>query len=240
MTDNVSNESLAVSAPAPAVSMPAEEKMLPQHMVNKIVGSAKDEAYEKGKRDALEALQAQQQPAAPVQQAPSLGMGGMNQMTPDGIRQMIVEQQQQLLQQQQKQMHDEAANKLLNDFNSKLQAGKEKYPDFDEKLGNIRNSLHQFPHVIMMANASDATPDVMYELANNPKKLIDLETMARVTPDAAPAEMQKLIASIKQNQAAATATKPADPLSQINPSPTKTDSGTRTIRDFKSQPWLMK
>ncbi|WP_033227403.1 hypothetical protein [Rickettsiella massiliensis] len=82
------------------------------------------------------------------------------------------------------------------------------------------------PAVLDLANLTDNTPDVMYELAKNPQKAIHLDQLAQVNPQAAFAETKKLAESIKQNQVQFPSTNP--PLSPLTPSVNRTDNGPTT------------
>lgn len=226
------------------------EKLVPQSTVNHLITAKSKAAYEKGKREAMNELQTaapeQQQGEAPaVAQAPQPQVpaqtqpqqfGGMaQQMVPDQISRMIDDkwkEQQAVLQQQQEQAH---AERFVQEFDQKLASGSHKYADFNDVVKPVRDSLGKFPNVAFMANHMENTPDIMYELGNNPAKLAQLEQLARDSGPLAYKAMQQLSNSIKMNQSASSNTRTApEPLDQISPSLTKTDNGSYSMKDFRS------
>lgn len=238
-TDVVLNE--AISQPE------TPEKLVPQSTVNHAIAAAKKAAFEQGKREAMTMMQnaapQQEQGEAPaVAQAPQAqvqapqSFGGMSAPNPDQIRQMIAEEGQKqalLIKEQQEQAH---AQRFVQEFDQKLDSGKHKYADFDNVVKPVRESLGSFPNVAFMANHMENTPDIMYELGNNPAKLVQLEELARKSGPLAIKAMQQLSDSIKMNQSASSNTRTApEPLDQISPSLTKTDNGSYSIKDFRSR-----
>jgi hypothetical protein len=229
----------------------APEKMLPQSMVDKLIHArTKDvsaKAYEKGMRDAMEQLQAQQQPAMqPQQAAQPTSMGGMQQLSPDQITQMINEvadrkvqdKHQELLQSHMQQQREADAMRVANEFVGKMQAGHEKYPDFAQTVGKLE--LAKLSDIVRLANGAENTADVMYELAKNPHKIVTLQALIDHPglQHLAHSEMQRLSDSIKTNEQASKAPSANEPLSRIQPSSVGTDNGERTVKDYRKQPWL--
>lgn len=239
-----------VEAPPPVQEAPppVQEKMLPQSQVSKIVGREVKEAYERGRRQALQELnnpQAVQQPQptpSPMMQDPQAipqaaqsapqSMGGMQQYSPDQIQRMIDEkiqqQQQAYVQKHEAKAREQWAANLVNEFNGKLQRGTD--PEFDKKIDQL--DLQTIPEIVQLANATDNTREVMRELADNPAKVGAIIALAQRNPQLANLEMQKLSNSIKLNQQAANANQPGEPLGRINPSATGTDSGEMSVKDF--------
>jgi hypothetical protein len=158
-------------------------------------------------------------------------MGGMEQMTPERIEQMIQEATD-------KRARESYANKVATDFLSKMEAGKTKYADFEDTVNAL--NLPMAPEIVDWANGLDNTADVVYEIAKNPTKFTTILNLARGGfGQLAQRELQKLSASIKQNESAADAAKSVnEPLSQIRPSTVGTDNGKMTVRDLRKQPWL--
>ena len=90
----------------------------------------------------------------------------------------------------------EAQQRIFNAFQSKV---KEKYPDIEERLEAISDTV--MPQQVLQAIAeSDVGPDVLSYLADNPK---DCERISALTPSAAIREIGKLEAKLE-----APATKP--------------------------------
>ncbi len=236
-----------------------QEKFVPQSSVDKIVGGAKKAAYEKGMKDAQNALHqaqlAQQSAQAPQpleshyqpqgqtapQAAPQAGasnFGGMQgQFTPEQLDQIRQTSLNAVNESQQKQANQALAQQIATDFKNKIAAASEKYPDIQEKMSTL--DLSKMPHIVHLANMKDNTADIMYDLADNPHKVASLMVLQHTQQGSLPVAINKLSDSIKTNQSALADTKSApDPLSQIMPSVTNTDNGSRSVRDFKKAAWL--
>ena len=207
-----------------SVSIPqdAAEKMIKQSEVNELLGKAKHASYEKGRREALEAMQAQQQPQGQ-------SMGGMPQLTEEQVRQLIADEAQ-------KQTQYTAAQNVLSNFAEQMKAGKGKYPDFDETIAQL-GPMQNLTHLVQLAHDTGISGDVMYELGKNPSKVATLTTLAYVNPHLARYEMNKLAESIRKNEAAAKTPQADEPLDQIKPSTVGTDNGSNAIRDLRRKPW---
>lgn len=207
---------------APVEASTPQEKMLKQSEVNELIGKAKHAAFEKGKREALEA-QAQIQPQAG-------SMGGMSQLSEEQVRQMIADEAQ-------KQAEFTQAQTLVSHFTQQMGAGKGKYSDFDETISNIGNLQHVAP-VVQLATETGMAADVMYELGKNPSKLASLTTLSYINPNLAKLEMKKLADSIKQNETAQDQPSIDEPLSQVRPSTTASkDNGQSTVKDLRRKSW---
>ena len=213
----------------------ASEKMVSQSEVNKLVGAVKAEAYDRGKQEALAQLQAQQaaqQQQAQMSQSPQGdgGMGGMQSVSQDEIRRMIAEE------------NDRASNmaqahQIANQFTQKMDAGNAKYPDFKEVVGKL--DVSQVPHLVQIANNFPNTADIMYDIAKNPMKLAQLQVIYHSNqPELFKSELAKLSASIQANQSADFVPSVDEPLSQIKPSTIGTDSGSKTVKDWRQKSYL--
>jgi len=218
----------------PGITEEAAEKLIPQSTVDKAVKHAKNLAYEQGKKEVLMQLQAQQQEQqpvnAPVNPQGSQNLGGMQSLTPDQVQKMIDTH----AQQQAQQYH---AQNIANEFLAKLSNGKDKYPDFDEKMESL--DLSTIPQIVQLANTVENTDDVMYELASNPNKLVTLLNLTNFgNGRLAYLETKKLSDSIKQNQTALQQPVPPEPLSQLKPSNVGTDNGALSIRELRKQQHL--
>lgn len=218
----------SVDATAPVVEKP-QEKLLKQSEVNEIVGSAKREAYEKGKRESLAEYQKSQALVQQPNYNANQTIGGMSQLSDEKIRQLINEEAQTMT-------NMAVAQKIANEFTQKMMAAKDKYPDFEQVVGEL--NLVDMPQIVNWANSLDNTADVMYELAKYPEKLSSVTVLAYTNPRKATVLLQKLSDSIKQNESALKQPSASEPLSQIKPSTTGTDNGSRTVSDLRKQPWL--
>lgn len=210
------------------------EKMLPQSQVNRLVGEIKRETADKVRRE-YEAKYAQQ--AQPQQT-----MGGMQQMSPDEIRNLIAqatkEQQDKLAQEYVNYAQQQQAQELVNRFKGKIESGKGKYADFDDKVAKLQ--LGRIPAIVQLADSVDNTADVIYDLADNPHKIANILQFAS-NPDTvhlAEIAMHRLSQSIKDNEAAKQLPNARAPLSQIRPSNAGTDNGVKGVKDLRKLDWM--
>src|ERR1043165_4223803 len=158
------------------------EKMLAQSVVNKLVGDVRKEArlqgYNKAKAEIMAELQNQQvQPADDQAQArPQATMGGMPQMNMEQLHQMISDatskHAQALMEKQQQEAHRQQMGKLAASFIQKMDAGKDKYPDFEAQIASL--NLPSIPEIVHLAEGVDNTADVMWDLKENPHKIGNL------------------------------------------------------------------
>lgn len=217
------------------------EHVVPQAKVNSLIGGAKKASYEKGLNEgykqAMAELNNQSQPTPQyhAQGQNQSSMGGMQQMNPDEIRKIVAEESQRMQQLA-------IGNQIANDFNAKLEAGKQKYADFDQAIAPIKESLHAIPHIVLLANATDNTADVMYELAQNPSKIADIQKLFEISPRLGQEAMAKLSNSIKRNESTAPQANSAhQPLSQPKASSFGADNGGEhqmSVKDFKKMAYL--
>jgi hypothetical protein len=222
------------------------EKMLPASRVNELVKKAKLKGEQKmqeqldATRQELEQLKAQQgQQQAPVQQQQSAPQqqGIDPAMLQQLVAQQIAEQQEQLLRKQHEaQLHQEV-EQVAKQYHGKMAQGSSLYDDFDAITADFNPA--EFPQLVWMANETDNTAAVIYELRKNPGKLAQLATLAKESPSLARSEMGVLSQSIKRNEEAKrNLQEPQDPLNRLKPSPAGTDNGQKTIKDLKSASFL--
>lgn len=222
-------------------SIEKNDEMVPKSRVNEIVHKRTAAAYEKGHRDALQTLQVNSpQPQVSTPMNTGSSMGGMQQFSPDELRKIIAEEthknNQKLQEENFKQMQQQEGERLAKEFNSKIEAGENKYPELTKKVYGL--GLDRIPHIVHIANMMDNTADIMHELAENPGKIGSLHSTYSANPQLALIEMRRLSDSIKANQGASHVKSVNEPLSQINPSTAGTDNGSMSIRDFKKADWL--
>ncbi len=197
------------------------EKQVPQSVVNRVVAEAKQSAYEQGRKSAATTSHT----TTPVS---GLEAPHSSNLTEDHIKKLVaegIEQQNQAVQELQRQQ-------AVQEFLVKLKPGEEKYADFNDTINSV--NWIKVPTVLDLANLTENTFDVVYELAKNPQKAISLNNLAQVNPKAALAETQKLAESIKQNQRQPATARP--PLSPLTPSVTGLASGSPSLRDKKENP----
>jgi hypothetical protein len=129
------------------------------------------------------------------------------------------------------EMQTQEGMRIANDFISKVEAGKQDFPDYDSVVGQL--PLVNMPHIVALARDVDNTAGVMYELAQNPTKIASLTQLMNLHPQLARNEMKKLSDSIKKNEEAKQQKQANEPLSRTQPSPVGIDNGTRSVRDFQ-------
>lgn len=230
VSDSSSNSSTVTPAAPTEIKTAPAEKMVPASQVSKIAAQQAREAADRTRKEVMAEYESrtptQNQPA----NTPTSNMGGIQAPNEEQIRQMI--------QQEAWKMSNQAlAERIAQDFESKMDAVKEKYPDFDEKYKAL--NLEKHPELVLWTREMDNVGDVVYDIANNPTKFAQVLMLANSGfPQLAQQELSKLSASIKANEAAkATPDAPA-PLSQIKSSNIGVDNGDLGVSDYRKQPWL--
>ena len=229
-------ESLSTSQAAPA----PVEKMIPQSKVDEIVRHANANVAQKARQDAIAEYQKQhsQQEQQSNTQASAASNGNDIQ---DLVAKQVEQQMNNLQQSYMQRQNEQKAYEMSNQFNERLAAVKDAYEDFDTVTQDV--AFSQFPNAVMSSMNFDNTGDIMYELANNPSKLENIESLARKDAEAAQRgqrsnmaarEMLKISQALKVNQSAKTAKTANAPLSHIKPSPTGTDNGEMDVSDFRA------
>jgi hypothetical protein len=215
-----------------------------KHQVADVVKRERQKALEKGKRMALEELQAQQveapqqaqQAQQPPQQQPmqqqNQSLGGMPQVSPEDVKRMIAEHAPQHMQQH---IMQQATQRQADGFVQKMKAAEVKYPGLEAKLEKL-DWTHMGP-VIKLIDAASNPGDIMKELVDNPMKMGNLLTLAHTQPGMAQDALSELSNSIAQNQAALAQDKQAsEPLGLLTPSNVGSDTGVKaSVRDFKNK-----
>ncbi len=228
LSADVSSQDINV-IPESQVSSP-QEKTFTQAHIDSIVKGAKLDAYKKGRDEALASVQSQQQ--SMPQNTGNTSFGGMQQQSPDDIRRTI---------QEEINRHSQhiAGTQILNQFINKINDGKNKYPDFENKVAQLQ--LDKIPELIPLLNSVDNTVDILHDFSENPHKVsLLLQSMRDPrTAHLAQAEMSKISNSIRANQDALSQQRSVnEPLSQVTPSAIGADNGNLGIRDLKNQSWL--
>ena len=203
-----------------------QEKTLKQSEVDKLVGRVKHEAAEKARKEAFNDYQRQlaAQPIQPIQQNTG-GIGNVDIATEVRNQSILLAQQMRLQQEG-------------DSLRQKIELAKEKYPDFEKKVMEplrLRELPIQFAEIL---NSVDNIGDCLKEMADNPTKFTEVANTAVWNPELGKKLLFKLSDSIKKNEEVFKQSPAPQPLDQLKHSPTGTDSGVLTIKDFKKQPWL--
>ena len=219
------------------------EKMLTASQVNDLVKRAKRKGEQKmqeqldatrAELEQLKAQQGQQQEPQQQQQAPQ----GID---PAQLQQLVAQQIAQQQEETQRKQHEEQlhqeVNQVAKQYFGKMAQGTSLYDDFEAVTADFNPA--EFPQLVYLANELDNTAAVIYELRKNPGKLAQLATLVKESPGIARSELSNLSQSIKRNdEAKRNLQEPQDPLNRLKPSPVGTDSGSRSVRDFKSASFL--
>jgi hypothetical protein len=222
----VVNSSTPSSQPTQSV---ADEKVFKQQEVNDIVGRAKHEAVESYKRRAeLSNANTQAQP---------MHQQHLENLNTETVKRIAAEETQRLrnewMQDAQRNAQEQDAQRIANEFLTKLDTGKGKYQDFDTVINNVE--FASIPNVVALSNMVDNTADVIYELGKNPMKIAGLQQLMSISPKLALSEMQRLSQSIKDNETAGKVRMPNEPLSPLKPSVTGTDNGEMSVADYRKK-----
>jgi hypothetical protein len=216
----ISNESITSSAPSVEHITSPTEKMIPQSEVGKIAGASRkeghDKGYERGYQEALSKFQREQQ-----QQTNTFSEKSSAQQQPN-FQEIIAKQVSDQWKKEREAQEQAAEEKRQNDYitnlgnqlRPKIDAAKQKYPDFNEKVAELH--LEQIPRIFEYVNSVPNAGEVLYDLANNPHKLGILNALH--APELAIRQVHEISRSLQNNEAAQNKTMPKGPLSTIEPS----------------------
>lgn len=215
------------------------ERIFKQSEVNDIVKRAKSEAVERDRRlrvEQPEYAQAKYGDVAHTQNSAQTPYQ-QTQNSPEDIRKIVAEETQRQReaweQQTRQRAEQEQAQSIVNKFWNKIAPGKEKYQDFEKVTGDIE--FARFPNTVqLLAEHVENSADVLYELGKDRFKMAQLESLSYLSPRDAIIQAQRLASSIKENEEAAKVKLPNEPLSQLRPTQTGTDSGrAMTVADYR-------
>ncbi|MDD5211402.1 MAG: hypothetical protein PHV62_03240 [Sulfuricurvum sp.] len=143
-------------------------------------------------------------------------------------------------QETQRQAEEQNAQRIANEFFTKVGSGEGGIPAFDKVVAESGVDLRTIPYHVQLANMVDNTREVMVEILGNPSKiaqiqsLIDIDLRAGRQPRLALSEMKRLSESIKANAQAGSFKSPNEPLSQMRPSNAGTgNQGALTVGDYR-------
>jgi hypothetical protein len=233
------------------------EKMLPASQVNELIKKAKRKGEQKmqeqldAAKQQIEQLQTQQaqqglqntaqtgspQPPQQPQQQQGQQQGADPQQIMQQVMAQIAQKQQEDEQKRHQEQIEQEVNQVAQQYFGKMAQGKDLFEDFEAMTADFNPA--EFPQLVFLANQMDNTPAIIYELRKNPGKLADLAVLVEKSPSMARNELAKLSDSIKRNdEAKRNLQEPQDPLTRLKPSPVGTDSGTKSVRDFKQASYL--
>lgn len=212
-----------------------EERTFKQSEVNDIVQRAKHDVEARYKR------MQQEQPQYLQQKYGDTSNQTINQPVnnDDHYRRIAAEEAQRLrddwMREATERTQAESAQRTVQNFWTKIAPGKEKYQDFESVTGDI--DLQRFPNVIqLLGDYVENSHDVLYALGQDRTKMANLEQLALLSPKDAIVAAKRLAQSIKDNEDATKVRQPREPLSQMRPSNTGTDSGVKAVKDYRRDP----
>lgn len=220
----------APEAEAPKEEAPAE-KMIPQSQVSKIAAREARQASEKTRREMQAEFEKQniQQQTADTSQ----NLDGSSQMTQEQLAQF----DQRVYEAAQRMSTQMTAQKMAQDFESKIKAEIENDPDFADLYDEL--NIEANPELVIWMNGMDNAGKVVKDLAHNPAKYANILGLARSgLSSLAQKELRKLSDSIKVNIDAQAQPKVKEPLDQLSPSSVGIDNGQMSVSDYMKQSWL--
>lgn len=217
---------------------PDDEMQRPMYnkiQLSDVVKRERQKAFEKGRLEAMQEFQAQQQQQ---QQEPQQGgsLGGMQQFSQADIERMIQEHATKATQEHiQRQLSEMKQQQMVNSFVQKMQVAEQQYPGLEQELNQLNYNDPRIHSFIGMVNDFENTGEIMKEVLDNPYKLSQILSDIQDQPYLAQKNLQKLSASIKQNQQAKMEEAQArDPYSQLKPSTSAgMDNGNMSVADYR-------
>jgi len=165
-------------------------------------------------------------------------MGGMAQRSDEDLRRMMQEEFQaqhgRLQDEFRKQEVQQQVDKLTNDYVGKLNASKDRYPDLMKRQDELADIVDLIPFI----NESDEVAGITQHLLDNGHNVASLMVLQHKSPNMLRRELQKLAASIKNNDDAVNRPRANEPLYQPTPSTYTMDSGSDSIEGLKKQSYL--
>lgn len=218
---------------------PSQSAGFTQDDVNRIVGSVRAEERKKWEQQQAQSKQDKQwqEPAKP--QSNNAQWQQHNQQPQQASKPLDVESlKREILQEysaEQQQKEAEAfINQAAQNFHTQMQSGKELYENWDEKTKHFRPA--DFPELSLFVQETGKTAEVMNELLDHPSKLATLDSFAKTSPTLVRAELQKLVASLNQNEATrknADSNRVNEPLDHIKPSRVSGSDGRPSVSQLK-------
>lgn len=230
-----STQAQAQVAPTPVSQ---DERSFRQSEVNEIVKRAKNDAVETYKRLHAEQPQYAQQKYGDGSSPSITRLDANATFNEETYRKIALEEAkrhfEEVKQDALQQSQNESAKRTVQNFFAKTVKGREKYQDFDQVTGDV--DLSRFPNVVqLLGEYIENSDDVFYELGKDRIKLANLESLAERSPNDAISHAKRLSQSIRDNQSASKMRLPNQPLSQLKPSTTGTESGALSVGDYRKK-----
>lgn len=218
-------------------AMESTEKSLTTSQVNDIVKREKARAAEAASERTRQELEGKHREEIERMRGESSNMGFDPEQIVKQVEDKFYENLKRTHEEQQETQRINDLKNLADQYHLKMGKGSELFEDFNEVISPFRPE--QFPNTVMLVAEMENTPEIMYELAKNPEKLVQINSLAERSPEMARLQLKKLADSInvnldaKQNNVSA-----PPPLSRPKSSSVAMDNGQMSLEDLKKQPWL--
>ena len=214
-----------------------ESKQYSDIQVNDIVKREKTRAAERVRQE----MEAQHREELDRVRAEASNNGGSNRIDAEQLKKEVYGQFMDDLRKSRDDAEQEAQERELksiaDQYLLKMGRGSQLFEDFNEVMGDFEPE--KFSSAVMLVAGMENTPEIMYELANNPSKLQEIDSLAQKSPKMAMKLLERMSKSISQNLEAKMSNVSAPPpLSRLKSSTVGADSGKMTLKDFKNAPYL--
>lgn len=220
----MSTEGLSQGQATSDAAISASQELMTQDKANYLITKAKESGYEKGRQEAMMALQMQMGSTQQQTQAVTSGMSEAQIL--DLIEKKADEKIGTKLQAMQtEQANQNVARQIVSQYMEQVEQGRKGYDDFDEVTGafNLSNS----PSMVALMTTIPNGADVMYEFGQHPTKFSDIESLVdkghKVAAERAIKKLSDSIAENKKGKAKVAEAKTSEPLNQLKPSTGQVD-----------------
>jgi len=229
-TEAIQNQAVSDAA------LSSNQELMTQDKANFLITKAKENAYEKGRQEALATLQMQMGSNATQQQAQSAAG-----MTEAQILELIEKKADEKISTKLQAMQAEQANQnvarqIVSQYMEQVEQGRKAYDDFDEVTGafNFANS----PNMVALLTTIPNAKDVMYEFGQHPTKFSDIESLLdkghKVAAERAIKKISDSISENKKEKARSSSSESPKPLDHLKPSTGHVDGGNMTQSQMKA------
>jgi len=230
----MSNEGLQNQAASDA-AISSTQELMTQDKANYLITKAKETGYEKGRQEAMMALQMQMGSTQQQAQAATAGMSEAQIL--DLIEKKADEKISAKLQAMQaEQANQNVARQIVSQYVEQVEQGRKEYEDFDEVTGafNLANS----PSMVALLTTIPNAKDVMYEFGQNPTKFSDIESLLdkghKVAAERAIKKLSDSITENRKEKTKAASSKAPEPLDHLKPSTGQVDGKEWTQKSMKA------
>lgn len=210
------------------------EKMLTQSQVNLIVKDKVKRAAEQARMEAEQNFRSQNDQSKPNN---GLDIEGLKESLKKDVYDQFMGDLEHHQQQMQQEQQDKHLKGIVDQYYIKMGKGSELFDDFNEIMGDFEPD--KFPNTTLLVAQMENAPEIMYELASNPSKLLEIEGLAKRSKGMADNQLKKLSASINTNlQAKQNVQNAPKPLSRLKSSSVGADTGKMSMKDLKKADYL--